>query len=204
MDSHNTKDFEALGIIVDALKSLEPEGQRRVLLTVATFLNLHITSAPEDSPSRLSSWSNSPRASTPEIASFSEERSITSKEFLKDKQPRTDVERVTCLAYYLTHYRDTPYFKTIDISGLNTEAAQPKFSSASVAVDNAAKSGYLVAAQKGSKQLSSLGEVFVQQLPDRDAAKAAVSSMKPRRKLRRAPRRTQVTDKTSTTPDNSD
>jgi len=61
-----------------------------------------------------------------------------------EKQPRTDVERVACLAYYLTHYRNTPYFKTLDLGKLNTEAAQPKFSNAAYASNNALKMGYLV------------------------------------------------------------
>lgn len=189
MENEKTKDFEALGIIVDALKTLEPESQRRVLMTVATFIDLHLTSASEThhQPAR---HAPTPRSSAADIASFSENRDLSPKDFLRDKQPRTDVERATVLAFYLTHYRATPHFKTIDISALNTEAAQPKFSSASVAVDNAARSGYLVAAQKGAKQLSSLGEVFVQHLPDRDAAKTAVTNMKPRRRIKRAPRKT--------------
>lgn len=52
------------------------------------------------------------------------------KEFMVQKRPRTDIERVACLGFYLTHYRDTPHFKTLDISKLNTEAAQPKFTNA--------------------------------------------------------------------------
>jgi len=47
---------------------------------------------------------------------------MSPKDFLLEKQPRTDVERIACLAYYLTHYRATPHFKTIDLSILNTEA----------------------------------------------------------------------------------
>ncbi len=101
------------------------------------------------------------------------------------KQPKTDVERATCLAYYLTHYRDTPYFKTLDISKLNTEAAQVKFSNAAVAVDNATKSRYLVAATKGNKQLSSLGEQFVLALPDRDKVKEVMNHIRPKRRGKR-------------------
>jgi hypothetical protein len=70
------------------------------------------------------------------------------------------------------------------LSRLNTEAAQPKFSNAAVSVENAAKMGYLVPAVKGHKQLSATGERFVQALPDRDAARAAMNSFRTRTKRR--------------------
>jgi hypothetical protein len=107
---------------------------------------------------------------------------------MAQKQPKTDVERVACLAYYLTHYRDTPHFKTLDISKLNTEAAQVKFSNPTVAVDNATKMTYLVPATKGNKQLGLIGEQFVLALPNRDKAKEVMSQARPRRKSRRQPR----------------
>jgi hypothetical protein len=102
------------------------------------------------------------------------------------KQPRTDVERVACLAYYLANYRETPHFKTLDISKLNTEAAQVKFSNAAKAVDNATAYGYLVPSTKGNKQLSAAGELFVEALPDRAAAKATMDSARPRRRPKNA------------------
>ncbi len=102
-----------------------------------------------------------------------------------EKQPRTDVEKVACLAYYLTHYREMPHFKTLDISKLNTEAAQTKFSNPTVAVENAVKTNYLVPATKGNKQLSALGEQFVQALPDREKARAIMANARPRRKSRK-------------------
>ncbi len=79
---------------------------------------------------------------------ISQTSSVSPKEFLLQKQPKTDVERVACLAFYLTHFRETPFFKTIDISKLNTEAAQPKFSNAAKSVDNATATRYLGLAHK--------------------------------------------------------
>ena len=35
---------------------------------------------------------------------------MSPKDFLMEKAPNTDVERIACLAYYLTHYRSTPHF----------------------------------------------------------------------------------------------
>jgi hypothetical protein len=179
-------DVEALSTIVGVLKQLDPDAQRRVLESVQTFLGLTL--------SRLHSEEDLSGSRTVSGQNFSRDRTLSPKEFLRDKNPGTDVERVTCLAYYLTHYRDTPHFKTVDISTLNTEAAQPKFSNTSVAVDNARASGYLVAATKGNKQISAAGEKFVELLPDREAAREAIRTFWPRRnsKKQKVVRREQV------------
>ena len=103
------------------------------------------------------------------------------KDFLFQKTPTTDVERVACLAYYLTHHRDTSHFTTIDISKLNTEAAQVKFSNPSAAVNNATRAGLLTTATRGMKQLTAHGERYVEALPDRAAAKQLMSRVRPRR-----------------------
>jgi predicted ATP-grasp superfamily ATP-dependent carboligase len=117
---------------------------------------------------------------------FSEDRTLSPKEFILQKNPQNDVERVACLAYYLTYYRKQPKFKTLDISKLNTEAAQLKFSNPSFAVVNAINGGYIVSVNKnGTKQISAFGEKFVQALPDRDAARNIMKSTKSRRKTRK-------------------
>lgn len=106
---------------------------------------------------------------------------MSPKQFLFEKRPQTDIERVTCLAFYATHYREMQHFKTLDLSKLNTEAAQIKLSNPNAAVDNAAQAGLLVQSGQGRKQISSLGEVYVQALPDRIAAKEAIAKARPRK-----------------------
>lgn len=94
---------------------------------------------------------------------------------MSQKKPASLVERIACLAYYLTFYRGTPHFKTGDLVLLNTEAAAPRFGNASRDADNADRqNGYLVSAGKGLKQLTPRGEAMVQALPDREAVKAAL------------------------------
>ena len=179
---------DAWNVIVSALQDLPDDTVReRVLLSVAAFLSIPLEG---ESPrfARPTSYRDPLAVEVPRRpmrgseSPFSEDRTISPKDFLNQKQPRTEVERVACLAYYLTHYRDSPAFKTFDISKLNTEAAQPKFANASQAVENATKTHYLVPASKGNKQISAAGELFVQALPDRDAAKSAMATVKPRRK----------------------
>ena len=93
------------------------------------------------------------------------------------------MERVACLAYYLAHYRDQLHFKTADIRALNTEAAQRKFSNTAAAVGNAMNYGYLAPAIKGMKQLSAGGEMYVEALPDREAANSAMAHARPKRQV---------------------
>ena len=113
---------------------------------------------------------------------FSGHEELSPKAFLKDKYPQTDIERVACLAYYLTYYRDSRYFKTIDISTLNTEAAQRKFTNATFAIRNASTRGYLAPApQKTHKQITAIGEQYVEALPDRQSAKAVMEKSRPGR-----------------------
>ena len=114
---------------------------------------------------------------------------LSVKRFVQDKAPRTDVERISVLAYYLTHHRGIQHFKTADLTTLNTEAAQPKFSNAANAASNAVKSsGFLADAGKGMRQLTVKGEEAVEALPDRAAFKAAMEKYASSR--RRRPSRT--------------
>lgn len=173
-------ELSALNEIIAALQGLDDNERRvRVLQTAATFFDIpHLPALGSSGAPLPASPAGAPQRET----AFSQDRTLSPKEFLMQKQPATDVERVACLAYYLTHYRDTVYFKTLDISKLNTEAAQPKFSNPAVAVNNATLRNYLVQGTKGNKQLSARGEVFVQALPDKEAARAAMAASRPRRR----------------------
>ena len=107
----------------------------------------------------------------------------------------TEVERLACLAYYLTHYQETPHFKTVDLSRLNTEAAQRKLSNPAVAASNAMRDGFFVQAPRGGyKQLSAMGERFVQLLPNREAAQQVKNRMASRRGKRGASTRAESAD----------
>jgi hypothetical protein len=179
-------ELAALQAVIAALQDVDVEARRRIMNAAATFLDVG------DEPRAVS-----PRPvpavdaidDPPSYPSFSADTSMSPKEFLFQKQPRTDVERIAALAYYLTHYLDTPHFKTLDLSKLNTEAAQPKFSNAANSANNAVKQGYLVPTTKGQRQISAAGERFVAALPDRDAARAAMAVGAPKRRPRRSGQR---------------
>ena len=174
-------DFEALQKVIAALTPLTEESRRRILDSASLFLQVgplprSLTAPFSGSEAHSLTVSRSP---------FSADTSMSPKEFLLEKQPRTDVERIACLAYYLTHYRGMPHFKTLDLSMLNTEAAQPKFANTAYSSNNAVKLGYLVPSTKGQRQLSAIGERFVRALPDREAAKAALEAIRRRPRTKR-------------------
>jgi hypothetical protein len=173
-------EFRALSAIISAMTPLSRDAQQRVFSSAATFLGIGVQSRNESS-----AWSPASRAQKEGAAPlFSDDRTPSPKEFLLAKKPRTDQEKIACLAYYLTHYRELPHFKTLDLSKLNTEAAQLKFSNAAYAAENATRAGLLVPASKGAKQISAVGELYVQALPDRVAAKAVMTDARPRKKKR--------------------
>jgi len=180
-------DAQVLQRIIEALRALEAEDRRRILQTVSTFFGDDLPVFSHGTSQRVSSVQGSETITHAPLL-FSDREDVSPKDFMMEKKPRTDVERVACLGFYLANYRDMPHFKTLEISKLNTEAAQIKFSNASVAVNNALQMGYLTHAGKGQKQLSAVGEQFVSLLPDRDAAKSALARLKQRR-TRRRPRK---------------
>jgi hypothetical protein len=175
--------------VIDRLADFDNETRRRVFRRALGFFELDIVPVP--TPGR-HVQSDRDRVPTPQGPAnggsphFGDRTELPPKEFMFQKQPRTDIERIACLAYYLTHYRDTRQFKTIDLSKLNTEAAQIKFSNTAFAVVNATNAGLLVAADKGSKQLSAVGELYIEALPDRDKAKEVIANARIRRRRKSA------------------
>lgn len=183
-DTRTTDEPDVLRAVIDALNQIDVEGRERILRYVSDFFGLDLSNGSRPAANHqniIVHTSKDDRQPT-----FGDRATISPKDFLHEKQPQTDIERVACLGYYLTHYRDIPQFKTIDISKLNTEAAQLKFSNAAVAVANATASGLLAAAGKGAKQISAIGEQFVGLLPDRDEAKAVLTNVRRRRARRKS------------------
>jgi hypothetical protein len=181
-DAQNeTRDVDVLSRIISDLQPLPQASRARVIETVITFFKINLRNGEEQAATSVA-----PPSTAKAPVGFSEDLSQSVKEFIMEKQPETDVERVACLAYYLTHYRETPFFKTLDISRLNTEAALRKFANSTWAVDNAVKQGYLVEASRGQRQLSAFGEQYVRALPDRDSAKELRLKQRTRRRSRKA------------------
>ena len=178
-----TRDIDVLNAVISALEKLNPDDRERLVQTVSIFFRVQPRS---EGPTKEHHVQESPHPNqTGQPIPYSEDLAQPPKEFMLEKQPRTDVERIACLAYFLTHYQNTPYFKTLDLSKLNTDAAQPKFSNAGYAANNAQKLGYLVSATGNRRQLSAGGEQFVQALPNRDLARKMMVTFRPKRRRRK-------------------
>jgi hypothetical protein len=116
------------------------------------------------------------------------------KVFMSEKRPATDVERMACLAFYLSKYRQSSEFKTKELTDLNAEAAQPRFSNPAVAARNAVQKRYLALVGGGRKSITTIGEAAVEALPDRDKLKNVLDSQ-PLARHRRRSRRKNNTNK---------
>jgi hypothetical protein len=178
------EELSALGTVLETLEPLDEAKRLFVLRTAIERLGISGAGLGAQRATGLrdaaggASDTGSPVAPT-EVAG------MTPKEFMRNKQPTTDVQRIACLAYYLTHGRGTAQFKTADLTRLNTEAACAPFSNATVAVMNAtATSGFLAPAGGGRKQIAALGEDVVNALPNQEQAKAVVTAGKKGRRRR--------------------
>jgi restriction endonuclease Mrr len=165
---------DAVQIVIDELINFEDQTRTRILRTVSTFYDLGNVGFASPEPVARTNIDSSSASREHHFGGGGE---ISPKDFLFQKQPKTDVDRVACLAYYLAHYRETKFFKTADITKLNTEAAQHKFSNSTYAVTNATNAGLLVSAGKGKKQISAMGERYIEALPDATAAREVKSRL---------------------------
>ena len=173
------KELKAIGIALEALATLSQEQQGFALRMISERLGVIVPNS--------GNKSGTAAAATAGNSAGSDISQMTPKSFLAVKKPKTDMERVACLGYYLFKVRGVEHFKTLDITRLNTEAAGEKFSNAASAVNNSiAKARYLASAGGGKKQISALGEALVENLPDREAVTKALSEIqrKPKRKKR--------------------
>jgi hypothetical protein len=172
------KEVAALAAVLGAVEGLEVDEQRWVFSAALSKLGLDRTTA---APLPTLGGVTASGASGRDTIGGGD--SLTPKDFLKNKNPQSDVQRVACLAYYLSHHRGQTSFKTKDLTALNIEAAAGKIGNASQAVNNATKqSHYLAPAGGGKKQITAFGEDVVGALPDQAAVKNVETNRPKKRK----------------------
>ncbi|MGB6974681.1 MAG: hypothetical protein WBD67_08375 [Terracidiphilus sp.] len=167
-----TQEFQA---IQAALEVLEPLGPTQRQFAVSMILSrLGMDAAPG---AAFKAGSNPQTQAGAGGAAATGLNGISTKEFLKQKAPKTDLERLVCLAYYRTHMQDTPNFTTREITNLNVEAHGTDFSNAAATAMNAVRQSKLLStAAGGKKRINTRGEALVEALPDRAKAKEALTA----------------------------
>jgi hypothetical protein len=112
------------------------------------------------------------------------------KDFVKAKSPKNDMQRVACLAYYLTHQKGISTFKSKDIDEQHEAAGGISFKVAQAVANATNVSKYFAAAGQGKKRLTTLGEDVVDALPDLEKVKGLEKAgrRKPRVKKKRGTR----------------
>jgi hypothetical protein len=174
-------ELKALGIVLAALKDLEPTQRSWVIASVVSNLGI---SAPLLAPASTAAAGTVGAQSV--ALPGAPGSNAHAKAFLRAKNPKSDVLRVACLAYYLTNFKETPAFKTKDITDMNRDAAGTSLSNPSQTVGNAYNQNhYLAPAGKGAKQITAFGEAVVDALPNMEDV-AAVEADRPHRKKRKS------------------
>jgi hypothetical protein len=98
----------------------------------------------------------------------------TARAFIAAKKPTSDVQRVTCIAYYMTHHDGRPSYKARDLAEVGTAAAV-RFSNIRQTISNATRQNkFLIPAGPQLHQITPRGEAMVDALPDQHAAKLAL------------------------------
>ncbi len=111
---------------------------------------------------------------------------LNPKQFVAQKKPKTQYERIACLGYFLHTARKVSEFGADEIKAINKEAAQqPILNLPQILSDTSRKYGFLSAAGAGNKQMTVLGDAVVQALPDREAVKTALAEHRPRKKRKK-------------------
>lgn len=165
------KELTAMQSAYNALKDLDGKLQRRIIEWLTDKLEIA-------SPVLQQGLDNTP-AKTFSPAVLKNQAAgapLDPKVFMTSKRPQNINERITCLAYFLTHFRDMKQFKTVDLTKLNTEASQPKISNPTYYARDAADAQFLSLAGGGKKQITARGEALVEALPDRAAVTAALEN----------------------------
>jgi hypothetical protein len=178
--------LEAMKAALTALAPLDEEARARALVWLAETLGVGESIGPTSGSSRLHGNKHGG-----DLNRDDDITQMSPKQFMSAKKPTTDVERIATLAYYLTYARETPYFKTADLTALNTEAAGLRFGNASQASNNAMnQNGYIAQAGKGNRQITPRGEALVEALPDREEVTAALAEHPKRaRRAKRTPKK---------------
>jgi len=167
MTSHEN-DFDAAKAVVDQLKGLDKERQQRVLRWVAESLNLQLApSAPADHTTREAgrgvAADEQVRGQAP--LHQTQKRAADIKSFADSKQPKSDVQFATVVAYYY-RFEAAPENRQDSINAQTLQeaarlAGRRRPPDPKTTLNNAKRLGYLDSADRGQFRINSVGENLV-------------------------------------------
>lgn len=174
------QELAAIKIIVEALQPLDGKARQRTLAYATQSLGINAPAPPNaPSPPDPSSDESGGQGDTPPPPTVADIRSLKDQ-----KQPGTDVEMATLVAYFLKHEASEAERKdeigTEDIETYFVQAGYPLPNNKAYTLTNAKKAGYLENASRGKYKLNSVGHNLVAHNLPRSGSEAAP---KPRKKI---------------------
>jgi hypothetical protein len=183
------KELEALSAVLEALDGLEPAEQEFVMNTASGRLGIKAAPARPNAGGSGGESGNSGSAGE-RGGSRTQGQPQNAKQFLKEKKPDSDIQRIAVLAYYLNNYGEKEAFDAKDLVKLNTDAGGVKIGNPSRAMDNATRgAGFLTNLPGRKKKISAHGEEVVDALPDQNEVKRLQKEHKGARRRTKATRK---------------
>jgi hypothetical protein len=193
-------DFEAAKVVFEALKPLPKPAQERVLRWVAESLGItpHSPVAAPTTPARATSHEQPAANPAPVIPAAEQATDIAT--FVKQKNPRTDIQFVTAAAYYYQFIAPTGQRRaTIDAETAQNAtrlADWDRLTDPRSTLNNAKKQGYLDSGERGEYSINTVGENLVartlpagEETPQRRGSKRS-SGVKKKREIARGKKKT--------------
>jgi len=186
MAEKKTDSTAALVVVVKALENLSVEDRQWVLQSAASRWNTNYNITANMGGFAVSANAVTGVQNANHVVpakSAAEMQNV--RAFIRAKNPKTDVQRVACLVYYLTQTTGQLGFSSKDINQAHVDSGGSKINMTR-ALDNATRqSKYISSRGSNEKQLTTLGEDVVAALPDQAAVRAVEVAMKSRGKVRK-------------------
>jgi len=173
-DTNIDVELTAIKAIAEALTSLNRDARQRVLNYAIQHLGLSAPSTTLVSPTGVSSQGEAQTTSTAS-SPVTDQKLVDIRSLKEQKNPSTDIEMATLVAYYVRHAAPEGERKeeigTEDIEKYFIQAGYPLPSKKQFTLVNAKKSGYLESTTRGKYKLNSVGHNLVaHNMPRTDSA----------------------------------
>ena len=181
-DANIDVELTAIKAIAEALTPLNMDARQRVLNYAVAHLGLSAPSPPLESPGSASNQEGEATTLATSITSPAK-KLVDIRSFKEQKNPTTDIEMATVLAYYLKYVALEAERKdeigADDIEKYFIQAGYPLPSERKFTLPNAKKAGYLESASRGKYKLNPVGHNLVAHNMPRTSS-ASVSKAKKR------------------------